>query len=177
MRAGEDEGARPVAADRQQVGDDPLGIRLLDTERTDLGTPERPTVPTERVGDCADVCTRADAEIEPYAVACIRDDVERSDLRAPRRHLHLDAAPCQPVGALPADLHRGGCGNRQLHLTAEGFEPLLELLGGWRVVTLEHVAFGIAGRRPAGQIDVGQVALVESDKASSQPSCRARQQE
>ena len=35
---------------------------------------------------------RADAQVErSTAVACIRDDVERVDRRAPQRHLHLDA--------------------------------------------------------------------------------------
>ena len=59
----------------------------------------------------------------------IRDDVERVDARAPQRHLHLDAASVQLVGALTADLDRRRGRDRQLDLAPEGLERALELVG------------------------------------------------
>ena len=86
-------------------------------------------------------------------------------MRAPRRHLHLDAAPRELVGTLPADLHRGGSGDRQLHLTAEGLESAIQLLAGRRIVTFQHVSLGIARGGSARQIDVRHVPLVEAHEA------------
>ena len=101
--------------------------------------------------------------------------VERVDPRAPHRHLDRDAAPCQLVRALAADLHRRGGRDRQLDLAAEAREPLspapLRVGGSCRSTTL---ALGVAGRRARREVDVGDVALVEPDEAWREFGCRAR---
>ena len=84
-------------------------------------------MPAQCSRDRPNVRPGADAQIEPHAVARIRDDVERVDARAPDRHLHRDAAPRKLVRALAADLYRRSRGNRQLDLTPEVRETPLEL--------------------------------------------------
>ena len=108
--------------------DDPLLVGLLDAERADLQPAKADAMAAESLGDRPDVRTRADAEVEADDAVRIRDDVERVHPRAPQRHLDLDAAAVQLVGALAADLDRGGGRDRQLDLTPEGREPALELV-------------------------------------------------
>ena len=96
---------------------------------------------------------------------CIRDDVERVDLRAPERHLDDDALPVQLVGALTPDLDGRRRRDRKLDLAAEARERSLERLRRGDVVRLERLALGIAGRRPAREIDVREVALWQADEA------------
>ena len=106
----------------------------------------------------------------------IGDDVERVHAGAPERHLDGDAAAVQAVGALAADLDRRGGRDRQLDLPAEAREPAFQLRGVGRRVALELLALRIAGRRPRGQVDVRQVALVEADEARRHLSCPSGQQ-
>ena len=103
-------------------------------------------------------------------VTRIRDDVERVDPGAANGHCDLLPTPRQPVGALAADLHRRGGGDRQLDLAPEGFEPCLELLSRGRIVTFAELAFRVAGRGRRGEVDVRDVALVEPDEAWRQLS-------
>ena len=156
---------------------EPARVGLLDPERPDGGPPQRRAVASERLGDRADIRAGRHVEPEPDLVARIRDDVERVDLRTAQGHLHLDALPREPVGALTADLHRRGGGDRQLDLTAEALEPSLELRPSRSLVPLARLAFGIAGRGRRGEIDVRDVPLVQTDKARSQSSCRTGQQD
>ena len=108
--------------------DHALLVGVLDAERADLEPAERRAVASERLGDRPDIGSRADAKVKADDAVRIRDDVERVDARAPQRHLHLDAAAVQLVGALTADLDRGRGRDRQLDLAAEAREPLLELV-------------------------------------------------
>src|SRR5205085_9740195 len=121
--------------------------------------------------------TRGDAHVESDFCAAICDDVERVHLRASHGHVHLHPAPGQPVGALTADLHRRGGRDRQLDGPAEVREPQLELgtLRPW--MTLSELALRVAGRGPCGQVDIREVALVQSEKAWSESSCPSGQQE
>ena len=97
--------------------------------------------------------------------ARIRDDVERVDPRAPERHLDLDAAPGELVGALAADLDRRGGRDRQLDLTAEAREPRSSSSAPAAARPLDDLALRVAGRRARRQVDVREVALVEPDEA------------
>src|SRR5436305_1483497 len=66
---------------------------------------------------------------------------------------------------------RGRDRDRQLDLAAEARERLLErLLRGW-LVLLERLPFRIPGRGRRGQVDVGDVALVQADEAWRKSSC------
>ena len=58
---------RPSRQPRERVfrRDDHLGIGLVDGERPDLGSAQRPAVPAERLGDRADVGAGGDVELEP----------------------------------------------------------------------------------------------------------------
>ena len=99
-------------------------------------------------------------------VARIVDDVERVHLRAPQGHLDLDPLPRQPVGALTADLDRRGGRDRQLDLAAEapraGPRARPGAGGSWRSSDL---ALRVAGRGRRGEVDVGQVALVQARRS------------
>ena len=81
----------------------------------------------------------------------------------------------QPVGALTADLDRRRGRDRQLDLAAEAREPRRELLRTGRLQLFHDVPLPVAGRRPGRQVDVGEVALVESHEARGQLSCRSGQ--
>src|SRR5262249_57976289 len=88
-------------------------------------------------------------------------------------HREGDAARRQPVGALTADLDRRRGRDRQLDLTAEARERLLELALRGRLVLLGRLSFRIGGRRPRGEVDVGYVAFVQADEARTKLSCRS----
>ena len=165
---------RRAGATRSNASGD-HGVR--DAERPDLRSPQRAAVPAERARDRPHVGAGADAHVERDHVVCIRDDVERVDRRAPQGHLDLDAAPCEPVCALPADLHRGRRGDRQLDLAAEAREPALELRLARRLELLDDRALRIAGRGPRRQVDVGEIALVQADEAWGDLSCPSGQQQ
>ena len=122
-------------------------------------------MPAERVRDRTHVRPRADAQVETSDSVAIGNDVERVHPRAPHGHLDRNAPAVQPVGALTADLHGGRGRDRQLDLTAEALEPLLQPAGGRCLVRLDHIAFPIARARPDTEIYVGHVALVQSDEA------------
>ena len=77
---------------------------------------------SERIGDRPDVRPGADTQVECRDALCIRDDVERVDLRAPERHLDDDALPVQLVGALTPDLDGRRRRDRQLDLAPEAHE-------------------------------------------------------
>ena len=98
-------------------------------------------------------------------------------MRAPERHVHLHPAPGEPVGALTADLHRRGGGDRQLDVAAEGLESFLQLVPGRRLVPLDDLPLGIAGRGRRREIDLRDVSLVQSDEAWLQLSCPTGQHE
>src|SRR5205807_6857604 len=134
-------------------------------------------VTAQDVRDCPDIRARADAKIEPNLALSIRDDVERVNTRAPRRHVDVHAAPCELVRALPTDLHGRYRGDRELHVTAEAPEPKLELLRCRRLAPRDDRALRIAGGRSSRQVDIGDVALVQSDEARSKLSCPPGQQE
>ena len=110
-------------------------------------------------------------------LARIRDDVERVHRRATNRHLHLDAAPRELVRALTADLHRGRGGDRQLDLAAEALEPFAASSaspgGAWHATTSPS---GSPVEVRAGEIDLGDVALVQADEARCELSCPSGQQ-
>jgi hypothetical protein len=70
----------------------------------------------------------------------------------------------QLVRALAADLDRGGGRDRQLDLTPEGLEPSLELRRFRSLEPLHHLALGVARGGSGRQVDVREIALVESDE-------------
>ena len=147
-------------------GDDPLGIRLVDGERPDFRSPQGDAVPAERIGDRPDVGAGADAQVEGGDAVCIRDDVERGDVRPPQGHLDGDALAMEPVGALTPDLDGRGRRDRKLDIAAEALERGVECLArDGRLVGLERLALGVAGRRPPREVDVREVALGEADEA------------
>src|SRR5205085_3557327 len=86
-----------------------------------------------------------------------------------------DAAPREAVRALTADLHRRRGGDRQLDLAAEARERPFELALRRHPVLRQQLALRVAGRRRPCQVDVGDVALVQTDEAWSQSSCRTGQ--
>ena len=155
----------PDPTERLVEGQHALGVGFLDGERSDFRPPQRDAVPSERIGDRPDVRPGADTQIECRDARCIRDDVERVDLRAPERHLDDDALPVQLVGALTPDLDGRRRRDRKLDLAAEARERSLERLCRWDVVRLERLALGIAGGRPAREIDVREVPLWQADEA------------
>ena len=106
----------------------------------------------------------------------IRDDVERVDPRAAQGHLDRDAPAVQAVGALAADLHRRGGRDRQLDLTAEAREPCFEL-SRTAARAARRLPLRVARGRPRREVDVREVALVQSDEGSGQLSCPTGQQE
>src|SRR3990172_10988530 len=118
----------------------------------------------EGVRDRPHVRARADQQVERDDAVGIGDDFERVHARPPYGHLDRDALAMEPVGALAADLHRRGGGDRQLDLTAEVRELFLELLPGRRRALLHDLALRVAGRGTAAKIDRGAVALVQSDE-------------
>src|SRR5437764_13467168 len=114
----------------------------------------------ERDRQRPDVRPGADVDVKRHLLARIRDDVERVHPRAPHRHLHLDAAPREPVRTLTADLHRGCGGDRQLDLTAEALEQRLQLALAGRCMALDDLSLRIPGGRSRGEVDFRAVALV-----------------
>jgi len=124
-----------------------------------------------------DVRPGADADVERHRFARIRNDVERVHGRAAYRHRHLDATPRKLVRALTADLHRGRGRDRQLDLTTEELEPFRKLVLAGSGVTRHDLPFRIAGGGAAGEIDLGEVALVQADEAWRELSCPTGQQE
>ena len=157
--------------------DDPLRIGLPDGERPDFRSPQGRAVASERIGDRPDVGTGADSQVEGGDAVCIRDDVERVDARAAQGHLDRDPLPVQAVGALTPDLDGRRRGNRELDLPAEVRERRLELGRRRRLVPVERLALGIAGRRPPREVDVREVALGETDEAPGHGSCPTGQQQ
>ena len=155
----------PDPTERLVQGQDTLGVGLLDGERSDFRPPQRDAVPSERIGNRPDVRAGADTQIECRDARCIRDDVERVDLRAAERHLDDDALPVELVGALTSDLDRGRRRDRKLDLAAEARERSLERFCRGNVVRLERLALGIAGGRPAREIHVREVPLWQADEA------------
>ncbi len=141
-----------------------LLVGVLDEERADLRAPQRCAVATERVRNRPDVRARADEQVEPCDTVRIRDDVERVYAGASERHLHGDAAPVQPVGALTTDLDRRRGRDRQLDLAPEEREPTLELARVRRLELLDELPLPVSGRGPRRQVDVREIALVEPDE-------------
>ena len=138
-------------------------VSFLDPEGADLSASECDAVTSERVGDRSHVRPGADAQIERDHAVAIRDDVERVDPRAPQRHFQGDALAVQAVRALAADLDRGRGRDRQLDVASEGCESR-QLRPRRRVAQLS--APPPDRRSTSGtQIDVREVALVESDEA------------
>ena len=144
---------------------EPFRIGLVDRERPHLRAPKGRAVAPQRLGDRTNVGAGTDTEIERGDAVSISDDVERVDARPAQRHLHLDTAPVQAIGALAADLDRRCGRDRQLNLAAEAREPSFELLFARRVQALDDVTLGIAGRSAGRQVDLREVALVESHEA------------
>src|SRR5204862_4152721 len=124
---------------------------LVDGERADLEAAQSAAVTAEDVRDHPDVRARADAEIEAHLAVCIRDDVERVDARAARRHVDVHAAPRELVRTLPTDLHGRRSRDRQLHVTAEALEPTLELCRRRGLVPRYDRALRIASGRSTPQ--------------------------
>ena len=150
--------------------------RLFDVERADGGAAQRRAVAVERLGDRPDVGAGADVEREAHRLPGIRDHLERVHERTPHRHLDDDAPPRELVRPLAADLDRRRGRDRQLDLAAEALERLLERRLRRCRMLLELLAFRIAGRRRRGQIDIGDVALVQADEAGSESGCGSGQQ-
>ena len=124
-----------------------------------------------------DVRPGADADIERDALARIRDDVERVAPSSDARHLHLDAAPREPVRALTADLHRGRGGDRQLDLAAEAPRAVRPARLARRLLASTTSPSGSPVEVRAGEIDLGDVALVQADEARGELSCPSGQQQ
>jgi hypothetical protein len=83
----------------------------------------------------------------------------------------------EPVRTLAPDLHRRRRRDRQLDLAAELREPLLQLVRLRRVVPVELLAFGIAGGRAGGEVDLRQVALFEADEGGGRLRRATREEE
>ena len=176
MRRSASFGARACASGDSRSNASPGSRRRSGSASSTLNGPtsSRRSVrqcPPSASGDRPNVRPRADAQVEARNSVRIRDDVERVDLRTPQGHVHLHTAPRQPVGALAADLHRRGGGDRQLDLTAEGLEAFLQHGGRWRLVPLGDLALRVAGRGRRREVDVRDVSLVQSDEARLQLSC------
>ena len=181
---------RSSAASGKRPSASPADISRASSTGTASSTSNGPTAvrrrvvqwPAERVRDRPHVGARTDVQRQLHrrgccGIAAIGDDVEREDLRTPQGHLHVDTPPCQLVRALAADLHRRGGRDRQLDLTAEALERRIDRRAVRRRMPAEDVAFRIARRGRRGQVDVGDVSLVQADKARSKPSCRTGQQD
>ena len=119
----------------------------------------------QSICDCPHIGSGADPKVEPHLLTGIRDDVERTDKRAPHRHLYFDAAPGKLVRTLPADLHGRGGRDRQFDLTTEAREATFELSFVRRFETFDDLSLRIPGRGPRSEVDVGHVSLVEPDEA------------
>ena len=162
LRLGEGE---PDATQSVLERQHPLGVCLRHGERPDLRSSQRHAVAAERIGYRPDVGAGADTQVERRDALCIRDDVERVDLRPPQRHLDHDALAVEAVRALTPDLDGRRRRDRKLDLAAEARERGLELGRRGRLVQLERLALRIARGRPPREIDGGEVALGQSDEA------------
>jgi hypothetical protein len=119
-------------------------------------------MPAERVGDRADVSTRADADAKSRHSPVIPDHVEPPHGRAPSRHLDLHAAAEELVGPLAPDLDCGGRRDRQIDFSAERLDPHTELLGRGRLLLLDEVTLRVGGRGPPGEVDLRLILLVQA---------------
>ena len=121
--------APPRAGAAPPRGHHALLVGLLDRERPDLRSSQRDAVASERVGDRADVRSRADEQVERHDAVGVRDELELVDTHHARRHLDGDALAVQPIGALAVDLHGRRGRDRQLDLAAKARRArLLELV-------------------------------------------------
>ena len=121
----------------------------------------------QRLGDRAHVAAGADVDREPGDTAVVVEELERVHRRPTHRHLDLDASAVQLVRALAADLHRRGCRDAQVDLAAQRVDPRLELARGQRLVLVDDLAFGIAGRGGPREVDCRLVALGDARRSAA----------
>ena len=164
---------RGKKGERLGGGQDPPVVRVVHGERPDLGAAERLAVAAERIRDRPHVRPGADPQVEARHTVLVGEQLERVDPRPPHRHRNLLAAAVQLVGALAVDLHRRGGGHAELDLAAKSGKTFLELLPTGRLVLLDDLTFRIAGRGAGGEVDLGGVALVETDEPRREPGRRA----
>ena len=127
-------------------------------------------MPAERVRDRANVGAAADVKLELGRAAARSDGtLSACTVDHAQGHLDGDSPPVEAVRTLPADLH----GRRRRARAARPRRTSASSAGVERPsgsgVSSSVVALGVAGRGSPSELDLGHVALVETDEVASEP--------
>src|SRR5919108_4083842 len=116
------------------------------------------------LGDGTHVAAGAHLEAELRERPVVLEELELVHRRPAHGHVDRDTSAMELVGALSADLDRGGGGDLQIDLAAERFEAREELGLRRRLVLVERFALRVARRGDCREIDLRLVALAQADE-------------